>query len=163
MMVPFQALMIPLYSLMSKLKLLSSLPCMLLIYTTFQAPFCVYMMKNSFDMIPGALQEAALLDGASNFEIFRKIYLPLVKPGIITIVVYTAYTTWNDYLIDLTFGGTAWKNFTVAVADLGLGADNIVDWGAVTAGSLISLLPIMILFLCLQKYFVKGMMNGAIK
>ena len=148
---------------MSQLKLLNSLLCMVLIYTTYQTPFCVYMMKNSFDMIPSALQEAAYLDGASNFGIFRRIYLPLAMPGVVTTIVYTAYTTWNDYLIALTFGGTRWKTFNVGIADLALGADNILDWGSMTAGSIVSLLPIMILFLCLQKYFVKGMMSGAVK
>ena len=162
-MVPFQALMVPLHNIMSQLKLLNSLLCMVLIYTTYQTPFCVYMMKNSFDMIPNALQEAAYLDGASSFDIFRRVYLPLAMPGMVTTIVYTAYTTWNDYLIALTFGGMKWKTFNVGIADLVLGADNIMDWGSMTAGSIVSLLPIMILFLCLQKYFVKGMMSGAVK
>lgn len=163
MMVPFQALMVPLYNTMSQLKLLNSLACMVLIYTTYQTPFCVYMMKNSFDMIPKAMQEAAHLDGAGSFDIFRRIYLPLAMPGLVTAIVYTAYTTWNDYLIALTFGGTNWKTFNVGIADMALQPESVLDWGAMTAGSIVSLLPIMILFLCLQKYFVKGMMSGAVK
>lgn len=163
MMVPFQALMVTLYNTMSQLKLLNSLPCMVLIYATYQAPFCVFMMKNSFDMIPNAMQEAAYLDGANSFDIFHKICMPLAKPGLVTTIVYTAYTTWNDYLIALTFGGTTWKTFNVGIADLAIGSEHMLDWGAVTAGSIVSLIPIMVLFLFLQKYFVKGMMSGAIK
>ena len=161
-MVPFQALMVPLYSTMSGLKLLNSLPCMVLIYATYQSPFCVYMMKNTFDMVPNALKEAATIDGAGSLMIFFKVYLPLAMPGVVTTIVYTAYTTWNDYLIALTFGGTAWKTFNVAIADLANMSD-VLDWGMMTSGSIISLLPIMALFLGLQKYFIKGMMSGAVK
>lgn len=161
-MVPFQALMVPLYNTMSGLKLLNSLPCMVLIYATYQSPFCVYMMKNTFDMVPDALKEAAYIDGAGSLTIFFKVYLPLAMPGVVTTIVYTAYTTWNDYLIALTFGGTAWKTFNVAIADLANMSD-VLDWGMMTSGSIVSLLPIMALFLGLQKYFIKGMMSGAVK
>jgi multiple sugar transport system permease protein len=161
-MVPFQALMVPLYNTMSGLKLLNSLFCVVLIYATYQSPFCVYMMKDTFDMIPNALKEAAYIDGAGSLTIFFKVYLPLAMPGLVTVIVYTAYTTWNDYLIALTFGGTAWKTFNVAIADLANMSD-VLDWGMMTSGSIVSLVPIMVLFLFLQKYFVKGMMSGAVK
>ena len=161
-MVPFQALMVPLYNTMSSLKLLNSLPCIVLIYVTYQTPFCVLMMKSSFDMIPTALHEAATIDGANSYTAFRKIFLPLAKPGIVTVIVYSAYTTWNDYIIALTFGGTHWKTFNVGLVDLAIN-ESVLDWGIMTSGSIISLVPIMILFLFLQKYFVKGMMSGAIK
>jgi multiple sugar transport system permease protein len=161
-MVPFQALMVPLYNVMSQFKLLNSLVCMVIIYATYQTPFCIFLMKNSFDMIPNTLREAAHIDGASNFEVFKKVYIPLTLPGIVTTIVYSAYTTWNDYLIALTFGGISWKTFNVGIADLATG-DHLLDWGAMTAGSIVSLIPIIILFLCLQKYFVKGIMSGAIK
>ena len=120
------------------------------------------MMKNTFDMVPNALKEAATIDGAGSLAIFFKVYLPLAMPGVVTTIVYTAYTTWNDYLIALTFGGTAWKTFNVAIADLSTMSD-VLDWGMMTSGSFVSLLPIMALFLGLQKYFIKGMMSGAVK
>ncbi|MFI3213484.1 MAG: carbohydrate ABC transporter permease [Eubacteriales bacterium] len=161
-MVPVQALMVPLYNTMSNLKLLGTLAGMVCIFATFQTPFCVYMMKTSFDMVPNALREAAIIDGAGRFDIFRKIYLPLAMPGAITILVYSSYTTWNDYVIGLTFGGNTMKTFNVGLVDL-VTNNNNVGWGILTSGSIVGILPILVLFLFLQKYFVKGMMSGAIK
>lgn len=162
MMVPVQALMVPLYNTMSDLKLLGTLGGMVLIYVTFQTPFCVYMMKRSFDMVPNALKEAALVDGASSLQIFRKIYVPLALPGAITVLVYSAYNTWNDYTIALTFGGSKMKTFNIGLVDM-LSNDTTLDWGTLTSGSIVGMLPILILFLFLQKYFVQGMMSGAVK
>ncbi len=161
-MVPAQALMVPLYNTLSDLKLLGTVWGMVFIYATFQTPFCVLMMKSSFDMVPNALQEAALMDGASNFDIFWKIYTPLAIPGAITVLVYSAYNTWNDYTIGLTFGGNTMKTFNVGLVDM-LSNDNSVNWGTLTCGAIVGMVPILILFLFLQKYFVKGMMSGAVK
>lgn len=161
-MVPVQALMVPLYNTMSSLNLLGTVWGMVLIYVTFQTPFCVYMIKRSFDMVPNALREAALVDGASNLQIFGKIYVPLALPGAITVLVYSAYNTWNDYVIALTFGGSTMKTFNIGLVDM-LSNDTTLDWGTLTSGSIVGMLPILILFLFLQKYFVKGMMSGAVK
>ena len=146
---PVQALMVPLYNQLSALHLLGT-------------PFCVYMMKNAFDAVPVALQEAATIDGASSLAIFRSIYLPLALPGAVTVLVYSAYNTWNDYVISLTFGGSTMKTFNVGLVDM-LSNDNTIKWGTLTSGSIVGMLPILILFLFLQKYFVKGMMSGAVK
>lgn len=162
MMVPVQALMVPLYNTISSVGLLGTVAGMVVIFVTFQTPFCVYMMKGSFDMVPTALREAAIVDGAGRFMIFRKIYLPLALPGAITVVVYSAYNTWNDYLIGLTFGGNIMKTFNVGLVDL-LSNDKSIGWGTLTSGSIVGMLPILVLFLVLQKYFVKGMMSGAVK
>lgn len=161
-MVPAQALMVPLYNTLSDLNLLGTVWGMVLIYATFQTPFCVLMMKNSFDMVPDALREAALMDGASSFSIFRSIYCPLALPGAITVIVYAAYNTWNDYTIGLTFGGSSMKTFNVGLVDM-LSAETSVNWGTLTSGAIVGMVPILILFLLLQKYFVKGMMSGAVK
>lgn len=161
-MVPVQALMVPLYNQLSSLHLLGTQAGMILIYATFQTPFCVYMMKNAFDAVPVALQEAATIDGANNLQIFRSIYLPLALPGAVTVLVYSAYNTWNDYVIGLTFGGNTMKTFNVGLVDM-LSNDTAKKWGTLTAGSIVGMIPILILFLFLQKYFVKGMMSGAVK
>ena len=162
MMVPVQALMVPLHNTLASTGLLGTVWGMVAVYVTFQTPFCVYMMKSTFDSVPMELQEAALVDGAGSFTIFRKIYLPLTIPGMITIVVYSAYTTWNDYTISLTFGGNTMKTFNVGLVDM-LSNDSAVNWGMLTSGSIVGIIPIVILFLFLQKYFVKGMMSGAVK
>ena len=162
-MIPFQALLNPLYMIMSKLNLLNTIFSLILIYTTFHAPFCIYMMKNAFDVIPDGLLESARLDGGGNLTIFLKICLPLTWTSVATIAVYSAYTTWNDYLIALVFANSsAIKTFNVGLTNLAIGYYG-TDWGVLTAGSVMGMLPIMILFLFLQKYFIKGMLSGALK
>ncbi len=162
-MIPFQALLNPLYIIMAKLGLLNTILSLILIYTTFHAPFCIYMMKNSFDTVPDALLESAKLDGAGNLRIFWGICLPLTWPSVATIAVYAAYTTWNDYLIALVFANSnAIKTFNVGLTNLAIGYYG-TDWGVPSAGSLMGMLPIMMLFLFLQKYFIKGVLSGAVK
>lgn len=162
-MIPFQALLNPLYSIMSKLHLLNTVPSMVLIYATFQSPFCIYMMKNAFDMVPDSLLESAKLDGAGAFSVFSAICLPLTWSSVATIAVYAAYTTWNDYLIALVFANSnSIKTFNVGLTNLAIGQYG-TDWGLLTSSSIIGLLPILILFVFLQKYFIKGMLSGALK
>lgn len=162
-MIPFQALLNPLYSIMSKLNILNTIPSMVLIYATFQSPFCIYMMKNAFDMVPDSLLESAKLDGAGRFSVFLRICLPLTWPSVATIAVYAAYTTWNDYLIALVFANSnSIKTFNVGLTNLAIGQYG-TDWGLLTASSIIGLTPILLLFVFLQKYFIKGMLSGALK
>ena len=162
-MIPFQALLNPLYTIITKLRLLNTITGIVLIYATFQTPFCIYMMKNSFDMLPDSLRESAMIDGASEFEIFRTIFLPLTWPSIATIAVYAAYTTWNDYLIALVFANSNnIKTFNVGLTNLAVGSYG-TDWGLLTSSSIIGLMPILILFIFLQKYFIQGMLSGALK
>ncbi|MBQ9196161.1 MAG: carbohydrate ABC transporter permease [Clostridia bacterium] len=163
LMVPVTALLVPLYNTMSQIGLLGTLWSSILIYITFQTPFCTLMMKRSFDMVPKELREAALVDGASSFQIFRRIYVPLALPGTITVLVYSAYHTWNDYTVALTFGGGSLKTFNIGLVDLLTASTDMMDWGMLTSGSVVGMLPILVLFLFLQKYFVKGMMSGAVK
>lgn len=163
LMIPFQTLMIPLYSIMSNLHLTNTRVAMVLIYATFQSPFAVYMMKNAFDMIPNELREAAKIDGASEWKIFLKVMLPTTWSSIATIFIYSAYTTWNDYLIAVVFANNdAIKTFNVGLTNMAIGQYG-TEWGLLTAGSFIGLFPIMVLFVFMQKYFVKGMLGGAIK
>ena len=162
-MIPFQTLLTPLYTIMAKLGLLNTRASLVLIYTTFHTPFCIYMMKNAFDTIPDGLLESAKLDGAGNLRIFLRICLPLTWSSVATIAVYSAYTTWNDYLIALVFANSnTIKTFNVGLTNLAIGYYG-TDWGVLTAGSLMGMLPIMLMFLFLQKYFIRGMMSGAVK
>jgi multiple sugar transport system permease protein len=163
MMVPFQSLLIPLYGFMQKLGLLNSFLGLVLIYSTFQLPFCVFMMRNSFAALPPSLREAALLDGCSEAQVFHKIYLPLSLPGLATILVYTFMTSWNEYLMALTFNPSA------KVQTLQVGLTNFylsryrTSWEMITTGSMITMIPVLVVFFILQKYYVKGLTSGAVK
>lgn len=163
LMIPFHALLNPLYSTMSGLGLLNTRLSLVLIYTTFQTPFAIYMMKNAFDAVPDSLKEAAALDGASELGTFFKVMLPATWSSIATIVIYSAYTTWNDYLISVVFANNEnLKTLNVGLTNLAVGQYG-TNWGVLTAGSIISLAPIMILFIFMQKHFIKGMLSGAVK
>lgn len=163
LMIPFQTLMIPLYSIMSNLHLTNTRISMILIYATFQTPFAIYMMKNAFDMVPNGLRDAAKIDGAGEITVFWKVMMPTTWSSIATIFIYSAYTTWNDYLIAVVFANNeAIKTFNVGLTNMAIGQYG-TEWGLMTAGSLIGLAPIMLLFIFLQKYFIKGMLGGAIK
>lgn len=163
LMIPFQTLMIPLYSIMSTLHLTNTRISMILIYATFQTPFAIYMMKNAFDMVPNGLRDAAKIDGAGEITVFWKVMMPTTWSSIATIFIYSAYTTWNDYLIAVVFANNeAIKTFNVGLTNMAIGQYG-TEWGLMTAGSLIGLAPIMLLFIFQQKYFIKGMLGGAIK
>ena len=163
LMIPFQTLMIPLYSIMANLHLTNTRLSMILIYATFQTPFAVYMMKNAFDMIPDGLRDAAKIDGAGEMTVFWRVMMPTTWSSIATIFIYSAYTTWNDYLIAVVFANNeAIKTFNVGLTNMAIRQYG-TEWGLLTAGSLIGLAPIMVLFVFLQKYFIKGMLGGAIK
>lgn len=163
LMIPFHALLNPLYSTMAGLGLLNTRISLVLIYATFQTPFAIYMMKNAFDAVPNSLKEAAALDGAGEVKAFFKVMLPATWSSIATVVIYSAYTTWNDYLIAVVFANHEnLKTLNVGLTNLAVGQYG-TNWGLLTAGSFISLAPIMILFIFMQKHFIKGMLSGAVK
>lgn len=163
MMVPFQSLLLPLYGLMQRLGLLNSYFGLVLVYTTFQLPFCTFMMRNSFASIPTSLRESALLDGCSEWKVFGRIYLPLSLPGIATVIVYSFMTTWNEFLMALIFNSNErFQTLQVGLTSYYLSRYR-TSWEVVTSGSIITMIPVLLVFIFLQRYFVKGLTAGSIK
>ncbi|MBM7572715.1 carbohydrate ABC transporter permease [Aquibacillus albus] len=163
LMIPFQSLLIPLYSIMKDIGLLNTRLALIIIYTTFQLPFGVFMMKNAFDAIPTSLREAALIDGSSEYKTFLRVMVPLVWPAMATVAIFSAYTTWNDFLVALVFGvNDNVKTLNIGLTNMAIGQYG-TDWGLLTSGSMISILPIIILFIFLQKYFINGITSGSVK
>ncbi|MCJ7842146.1 carbohydrate ABC transporter permease [Lederbergia sp. NSJ-179] len=163
LMIPFHGLLIPLFSIMKDLNLMNTHLALVLVYVTFQLPFSVFMLKNSFDSLPSSLREAAMIDGSSEFQNFFKISLPLVWPGLATVAIFSAYTTWNDFLIALVFANSQdMRTLNVGLTNMAIGQYG-TDWGLLSAGAIISFIPIIILFLFLQKYFISGLTSGAVK
>ncbi|WP_228409566.1 carbohydrate ABC transporter permease [Radiobacillus deserti] len=163
MMIPFHGLLIPLFSIIKGLGLLNTHAALVLIYVTFQLPFTVYMMKNSFDAIPTSLRESALIDGASEFRVFFKVILPLAWPGVATVAIFSAYTTWNDFVVALVFANSeGLQTLNLGLTNLAIGEYG-TSWGLLSAGSIISILPIIVLFIFLQRYFISGLTTGAVK
>jgi multiple sugar transport system permease protein len=162
-MVPYQSLLIPLYDLMNKLNLLDTLFGLSLIYATYFMPFCLFMMRNYFSSLPDTLRESALMDGASEIKILYKVYLPLALPAVATVIVYVFLMTWNDFILSLIFTSSSEvRNVQVGIMNFATSRFT-QDWGLINAGATFSIIPSILVFLLLQKYYVQGMTSGANK
>ena len=164
LMIPFQTILTPLFLILGKLGLQNTLPGLALVYITFQLPFGVFVMRNSFDTVPRELEEAALLDGCSSVSLLYRVMLPIVLPGIITAGIYAFLNAWNEFLAALIFMNQE-KMFTfpILINSINNGLYGAVDWGALQAGVTISILPSMLLFLLLQRYYIQGLTGGSVK
>lgn len=164
LMIPYQALLTPLYLSFSKMGLANSHFGLALVHTILQLPFSIYLMRNSFEAIPRELEEAAKVDGAISLQILVRIFLPLVIPGIVTVALFAFIASWNEFLSALIFMNNE-QSFTVPImlVSVRAGRQGAVDWGALQAGVVISILPCILIYLLLQKYYVSGFLNGAVK
>jgi multiple sugar transport system permease protein len=149
---------------MSAVKMQNTLLGLALVYITFQLPFGVFMMRNSFDAVPREIEEAALLDGCSTWKMLTTVMFVLVRPGIITVAVYAFLNAWNEFLAALIIM-TQEVNFTLPImlTSVRSGYYGAIDWGALQAGITVTILPCIILFLFLQRYYLQGLMGGAVK
>jgi arabinogalactan oligomer/maltooligosaccharide transport system permease protein len=161
-MFPATLLLLPLYVILNKLGLLNSLLGLVLVYATTAIPFCVWTLKGYFDSLPRELEEAARIDGASPWMIFRKIMLPLARPGIAVTALFSFMTAWNEFIMASTFM-TRQTRFTLPVLIQSSVTEFSADWGLFAAGAVITSLPVMIAFYVLQRYLVGGLTAGAVK
>jgi multiple sugar transport system permease protein len=164
LMVPYQALLTPLYLTFSKIGLANSHLGLAMVHTILQLPFSIYLMRNSFESIPRELEEAAKVDGSTSFQALRSIFLPLVVPGIVTVALFAFIASWNEFLSALIFMNKE-SSFTVPIMLVSVRAGRLgaVDWGALQAGVILSILPCVLIYVLLQKYYVAGFLNGAVK
>lgn len=161
-MFPGVVMALPLYILLNKLGLLNSMTGLVLVYSTTAIPFCVWMLKGYFDTIPKDLEEAALIDGASQWTIFIKVVLPLAKPAIVVTALFSFMTAWNEFILAATFLGDE-RAFTLPVALQRFVGSYNTEWGHFAAGAIIVSTPVMILFFILQKHLVGGLTAGGVK
>lgn len=162
-MFPGTLMMIPLYIILVQwLQLGSSWTALVLMYSTTAIPFCVWMLKGYFDTIPKELEESALMDGASTARIFFSIVLPLAKPAVAVTALFSFMTSWNEFILAATF----MDKETMYTAPIGLRffvGGFSQQWGYFAAGSIIVAIPVVVLFMFLQKYLVSGLTAGAVK
>jgi multiple sugar transport system permease protein len=164
MMIPFQSILTPLFLILKLLGLQNNLFGLVLIYVTFQLPFSVFMMRNAFDAVPKALIEAARIDGASQATILRRIMLPIALPGVATVAMFAFLNSWNEFLAALIFLSDQNKfTLPIMLVNVSSGLYGIIDWGALQAGIVVTMIPCIILFLLLQRYYVRGLTAGAVK
>jgi multiple sugar transport system permease protein len=164
MMIPFQSILTPLFLMLGRLKLQNNLFGLALVYIMFQLPFSVFIMRNTFAAVPREIEEAALMDGCTPFSLLYRIMLVLVRPGIITVAIYTFLNAWNEFLAALIIMSRE-ERFTLPIllTSVRSGLYGAVDWGALQAGIAVSMIPCLIIFLLLQRYYMQGLMGGSVK
>lgn len=162
-MFPIVSRMISLYGLMGDMNLLNTRVGLVFAITASQVPFCVMLMDSFYDGIPHEIEEAATVDGATRFQILFQVVMPLVKPGMLAVGIYSFLMTWDDYLHAATLIQTdSLRTLSVGIALRYLG-ELSYDWSLVNAISVIGALPMVLLFIFFQKYMVKGLVAGAVK
>ncbi|MBM2614297.1 carbohydrate ABC transporter permease [Actinoplanes sp. LDG1-06] len=164
LMVPYATLLIPLYVLLNSLGLQNSLIGLALVLSMFQLPFATFMMRISFEAVPGELREAALIDGCGSLRALQRVLIPAAKPGLITVGLFAFLAAWNDFITPLVLISDSDKvPLPLAVANLRGQVMGIVDYGATEAGVVVLALPCIVFFLALQRHYVRGFMSGALK
>ena len=160
-MFPTVLLLIPLYTIMRKLSLLFTPWALVLSYTTFTIPFSVWLMNGYLNDLPISLEEAAMVDGANRAQAFVRIVLPILLPCLLATGVYIFMQSWNEYTFAVLF--TNAKNRTIPVALKNLIGQLGVQWELITAGGIITIIPVCIMFFFAQKRLVSGLTAGAVK
>jgi multiple sugar transport system permease protein len=163
--IPYQALLTPMFLMFAQLKLVNSMLGLAILHTAIQIPFSVYVMRNTFASVPRELEEAAVVDGGNAWQVLIRVFIPNVKPGIITVALFAFVTSWNEFLGALVMMSKG-TSFTLPVilaaarTETSLGG---TDWGMLQAGVTISILPCILVYLLLQRYYVSGLLSGAVK
>ena len=163
-MVPFQAILTPLYLQLNAMHLTNSLLGLILFYVTVNLPFGTFVMRNAFDSIPDELEDSALVDGASRTRVIVSVLRPMLMPGVATAALYSFLAAWTEFLGALTFL-TQQSLYTLPVALLNLqtGAYGQINYGTLVAGSVVAMIPCIALYVGLQKFYVAGLSSGALK
>ncbi len=163
--IPGISLIIPLYKLMREIGLTDSHLGLILLHSTAMLPLGIFMMRNAFNSIPNSLREVAMLEGSSELKIITTVMLPLAIPGLLTVMVFAMYISWNDYILAFLFVNSP-ENLmlNIALMKVALGGSQFeMKWGSLTSGSIISFIPIIIFYTFLQQYFVRGVTGSAVK
>lgn len=164
LMVPYATILIPLYVLLGYIGLQNSLVGLSLVFVMFQLPFALFMMRNAFESIPRELEEAALVDGCGTFRAFARILLHAVRPSLVTVALFAFLASWNDFFAPLILLNDG-ANFTLPVAVVSMTQHTFgaVDYGMLQAGVMVMAVPCLILFVVLQRHYVRGFMSGALR
>lgn len=162
-MVPFQMLLVPIYKLLKELGLINTKPGMILVFISTSIPFAVFLVTGFIKGVPKELDESAYIDGASKFDIFSRIVFPLLVPVLTTLTILNAMFIWNEFLLPLIYlQGEA--NRTIMTTLFAFKTSQYTtNWTLLAPAMMLTLLPLVILFLFLQKFIIKGMISGAVK
>lgn len=162
MALPKQVILIPLLNLITEFKLMNTYPALILPAVGW--PFGVFLMKQFSQAIPKELLESARIDGCGELKTFTNIALPIIKPGIGALAIFTFIASWNDYFSQLVFSNSQeMATLPLGLAQMAQTAEFSSDYGLLMAGALLASLPMILIFICFQNYFTQGVTLGAVK
>ena len=163
MIIPGMTLIIPQYELAVKLNTINSLVGLIPFYVAWTIPYSTFMIKGFVENIPRELDEAIYMDGGSVFTVFAKIILPLAKPGIASVSIFNFLTAWEEFpWANTVINDNLKRTLPIAISGF-FGQHQFTQWGYVFALSVFSLLPILLVFIFCQKFFVEGLTTGSVK
>lgn len=160
---PQAILLLAIYTLMQKTGLLGSYWALLISYTVFTLPVGTWTLKSYFDQLPDSLIESARIDGAGNMHILFKIVFPITIPGMISIAIYGFVWSWNDLLYSMTLVTDSSKRTLASGLVMTYLGEASTNWGHMMAASIVAAIPVTIIFIFLQRYFIQGLTAGAVK
>ena len=153
---------VPLFLMMRDLRLLNTRPALIIVYTAFNLPFVVWMMRGFFAEVPRDLEEAALVDGDSRLGALVRVVLPLVSPGLAATAVFCLIVSWNEFLFALVLTQTD-AAMTLPVGIAGRVTQYEIKWGVMSAAGVVAMMPILVFALAMQRYLVRGLSLGSVK
>jgi multiple sugar transport system permease protein len=161
-MLPETLLVIPYFQIMADLGLINSYLALVLAYTSFALPFSIWMLIGFFRAIPRELDESAIIDGASRLQVFFQVMLPLARPGLVAVALFTFLIAWNSYVWALVLT-TDQSRFVLSIGIANLMGEYRIDWNELMAATVIAALPVMALYAFLERHLVAGITAGAVK
>ncbi|MBX3545350.1 MAG: carbohydrate ABC transporter permease [Chelatococcus sp.] len=162
MSVPISSLLVPTFSFMANVQLLNTRLGLVLLYTAYELPMAVWLLSAFFQTIPVELERAAMIDGYSRLQTIRRVVLPLSRTGLVAAGLFVLTFTWNDFVVALVMTtNDSVRTLPIAIYNF-LGYYGR-EWGPLTAGAMVSIIPLIVIFVLFQRYFLSGMTGGSVK
>ncbi|HLD93243.1 MAG TPA: carbohydrate ABC transporter permease [Anaerolineales bacterium] len=161
MFIPYQSVLIPLVQFMQRLGLYGGIPGLILVHVIYGIPITTLIFRNYYASVPGEVMAAARIDGADFLGIYRYIMIPLSLPGFVVVIIWQFTNIWNEFLFAVVLTNPA--NWPITVALNNLAGSQIVEWNVQMAGALLAAIPTLIVYVLLGRYFIRGLMAGALK
>ncbi len=166
-MIPLQLAIVPLFFQMKGLDLLNSRLGLVVVYVAFGLPFAFFILAGFFKSLPSSLHESALLDGASQFRAFWSVMLPLARPALITVGIFSFLGTWNEFFMAFMSlsgeGSESLRTLPLGLANVTIVSQYRSDWGMAFAGLVVVMLPTLLVYILLQRHITTGLTLGALK
>lgn len=162
--IPYPLLFIPLYAILVGLGLINTMPGLILVYVSLSIPFTVYILTGFFSSLPQELEDAAVIDGCTDFQVFQRVMLPLASPGIITAAIFNFIGLWNEFQLALIFiQDPAKRPLSLSLYSLKNAMTYSGDWAGLFAGVVIVIVPTILLFVWLSERMISGITLGSVK